>query len=151
MSLEDRTTDRKSLREVTGKMAHWGELAQDCVCFANGQGGRLLIGIRDGETLPPSSQQVPLELLDRARKHINELAVNVEVLGQPVAAENGGRFVELAILRALGVASTTDGRCFPRVSAAGRPVIGDEVLQGHQLHADNVRLVRTLLCDGEVW
>jgi ATP-dependent DNA helicase RecG len=129
MSLEDQTTDRKSLREVTGKTAHWGELARDCVCFADGQGGRFLIGIRDGETLPPSSQGAPLELLDRARKQIKELTVNVPPLPQPMAAENGGRFVELAILRAPGVASTTDGRCFPRVSVVGRPVIGDEVLQ----------------------
>jgi len=49
MSLEDQHTDRKSLRTVTGKAADWDALAKDCVCFANSAGGRLLIGIEDGE------------------------------------------------------------------------------------------------------
>jgi uncharacterized protein (TIGR02646 family) len=59
MTLEDQHTDRKSLRTITGKTADWDALARDCVCFANGAGGRLLIGIEDGEALPPSEQTVP--------------------------------------------------------------------------------------------
>jgi hypothetical protein len=31
MSLEDQTTDRKSLRTFTGKTAAWDELAKDCL------------------------------------------------------------------------------------------------------------------------
>jgi ATP-dependent DNA helicase RecG len=129
MSLEDQHTDCKSLRKVTGRTVDWDELARDCVCFANGQGGRLLIGIEDGEVLPPVSQRVPPELLERLRKRINELTVNVQVLPQLMMAENGGQFVELGISRALGVASTTDGRYFLRVSDVCRPVVGDEVLR----------------------
>ena len=117
---------------MTGKTAEWDELARHCVCFANGQGGRLLIGIEDGEALPPVSQRVPPvsqrvspELLDRLRKRINELTVNVQVLPQLMTAENGGQFIELMISRALGVVSTTDGRYFLRVSDACQPVIGD--------------------------
>ena len=53
MSFEDQHTDRKSLRTITGKNADWDALARDCVCFANGAGGRLLIGIEDGAALPP--------------------------------------------------------------------------------------------------
>ena len=49
MTLEDQHTDRKSPRTVIGKTADWDALAKDCVCFANGAGGRLLIGIEDGE------------------------------------------------------------------------------------------------------
>lgn len=75
MTLEDQHTDRKSLRTVTGKTADWEALAKDCVCFANGAGGRLLIGIEDGEALPPAGQVVPPELLDRLRKRLPELTV----------------------------------------------------------------------------
>ncbi len=57
MTLEDHHTDRKSLRTVTGKSADWDALAKDCVCFANGAGGRLLIGIEDGEALPPPGRK----------------------------------------------------------------------------------------------
>jgi ATP-dependent DNA helicase RecG len=47
---EGQHLDRKSLRIVRGKTANFSELAQECVGFANGSGGRLLIGIEDGAT-----------------------------------------------------------------------------------------------------
>ena len=80
MTLEDQHTDLKSLRTVIGKTADWDSLARDCVCFANGAGGRLLIGIEDGEALPPAGQVVPPDVLDRLRKRIGELTVNVQAL-----------------------------------------------------------------------
>lgn len=58
MTLEDQHTDRKSLRTITGKPADWEALAKDCVCFANSAGGRLLIGIEDGEALLPAGQML---------------------------------------------------------------------------------------------
>lgn len=58
MTLEDQHTDRKSMRTVTGKTADWDALAKDRVCFANGAGGRLLIGIEDGEVLLPAGQML---------------------------------------------------------------------------------------------
>jgi len=129
MSLENQTTDCKSLRTVTGKTANWDEVAKDCVCFANGQGGRLLIGIEDDQILPPTGQSIPEDLLDRLRKRIGELTVNVQVLPQIVIAENGGQFIELVISRATGVASTCDGRYFIRISDTCQPVLGDDVLR----------------------
>lgn len=47
MPREDQHTDLKSLRTITAKNAEWSSLAQDCVCFANSAGGRLLMDIRD--------------------------------------------------------------------------------------------------------
>lgn len=38
---EGQHSDCKSLRKVTGRTANFAELAQDCVCFANGSGGQL--------------------------------------------------------------------------------------------------------------
>ncbi|MBE2295092.1 MAG: putative DNA binding domain-containing protein [Phycisphaerales bacterium] len=128
MSLEDQQTDRKSLRVITGR-ADWNEIAKDCVCFANGQGGRLLIGIEDGEILPPFSQTINPELLDTFRKRISELTVNVQVLPQIITADNGGQFIELTISRAVSVASTCDGRYFLRVGDACQPLVGDDVLR----------------------
>jgi hypothetical protein len=43
VTIEDQHVDRKSLRIIQGKAADWEEIAKDCVCFANGAGGRLLI------------------------------------------------------------------------------------------------------------
>ena len=44
-------------------------------------------------------------------------------------ADNGGQFIALTIPRALGVASTCDGRYFLRVGDTCRPVVGDDVLR----------------------
>jgi len=129
MTREDQHTDLKSLRTVAGKSADWAALAQDCVCFANGAGGRLLIGIEDGQTEPPADQVVPPELLDRLRKRIGELTMNVQALPRLQRAPNGGEFIELVIERSPAVASTRDGRYFLRVGDTCQPVLGDDVLR----------------------
>ena len=129
MTREDQHTDLKSLRTITGKTPDWDALAKDCVCFANGAGGRLLIGIEDGETLPPPSQVVAPELIDRLRKRIGELSVNVQALPSLKQATNGGEFIELLIERSPSVASTCDGKFFLRVGDTCQPVLGDDVLR----------------------
>jgi ATP-dependent DNA helicase RecG len=129
MSLEDQITDRKSLKTLTVKNPDWDELAKDCVCFANGQGGRLLIGIEDGQVLPPDGQRVDPNLLDKLRKRIGELTVNVQALPSIVTAANGAQFIELLIDRSQNVASTCDGRYFMRVADTCQPVLGDDVLR----------------------
>lgn len=129
MSLEGQLLDRKSLRSVTGKTADWSELAKDCVAFANALGGRLLIGIEDGEVLPPAEQRVPSTLPDTLRRRLGELTVNVSVRPEVRVAENGGEFIELMVDRSASVASTTEGRYFLRVADSSKPVIGNEVIR----------------------
>lgn len=129
MSLEGQLLDRKSLRSVTGKTADWPELAKDCVAFANALGGRLLIGIEDGEELPPAGQRIPTTLPDTLRRRLGELTVNVSVRPEVRVAENGGEFLEVAVDRSASVASTTEGRFFLRIADSSKPVIGNEVLR----------------------
>lgn len=129
MSLEGQLLDRKSLRTVSGKTADWTELAKDCVAFANALGGRLLIGIEDGEIDPPVTQRVASALPDTLRRRIAELTVNVSVRPLVRVADNGGEFIELAIDRSVSVASTSDGRYFLRIGDTSKPVIGDEVMR----------------------
>lgn len=129
MSLEGQHLDCKSLRVVIGKTADWAELAKDCVAFANGLGGRLLIGVEDGQTLPPPEQRIPAELPDSLRRRVAELTVNVSVRPQLRVADNGGELVELAVDRATATASTSDGRYFLRIGDVSKPVLGDEVMR----------------------
>jgi ATP-dependent DNA helicase RecG len=121
--------DRKSLRKVTGGTAGFSELAQDCVGFANGAGGKVLVGIEDDSEAPPPDQRVDPTLLDRIRKRVGELTVNVQVLPVLERHENGGEYIALTIPRAVGVASTSDGRYFLRVGDSCRPIVGDDVLR----------------------
>ncbi len=44
---------------LAAEAGSWPELAKDCVAFANALGGQLLIGIEDGEELPPQAQRWP--------------------------------------------------------------------------------------------
>lgn len=129
MSLEGQLSDKKSLRTVTGKTADFTELAKDCVAFANAQGGHLLIGIEDKDVIPPVEQRIKPTLLDTIRKRIAELTVNVIVLPSIVQAENCGEYIDLAIHRSQGVASTSDGRFFIRIADTCQPVLGDDVLR----------------------
>lgn len=129
MSLEGQLIDKKSLRAVTGKSADFTELAKDCVAFANAQGGRLLIGIEDRDVLPPAEQRIKPALLDTIRKRIAELTVNVIVLPSIVQTASGGEYIDLAIQRSPGVASTSDGRYFIRVGDSCLPIVGDDVMR----------------------
>lgn len=130
MSLEGQLLDRKSLRAVTTKSADWAELAKDCVAFANAMGGRLLIGIENGEELPPPGQGIPADLPDLLRRRVGELTVNVALRPTVVTAGNGGEYIELTVVRSSsGVASTSDGRFFLRIADTSCPVLGDDVMR----------------------
>lgn len=128
-SHENQTLERKSLRKVSANTADFAELAKDCVCLANGAGGRILIGIEDGERLPPPAQQIDPGLLDKVRRRVGELTVNVQVLSELQRSENGGEMLVLIVPRAAGVASTSDGRYYLRVGDTCQPVVGDDVLR----------------------
>jgi ATP-dependent DNA helicase RecG len=126
---EGQRLDRKSLRVVQGASTDFEELAKDCVCFANGSGGQLLIGIEDDASLPPPGQCIESRLLDRIRKRVGELTVNVTVIPEIQTAVNGGQLIILTIQRAIGVASTCDGRFYMRIGDDCKPILGDEVLR----------------------
>lgn len=129
MSQEGQLLDHKSLRVVTGKTADWNEIAKDCIAFSNATGGRLLLGIEDGQDAPPVGQHIPADLPDTVRRKLAERTVNVAVLPDVVTAPNGGQYIELRIPRALSVASTTDGRYFLRVADQSKPVTGEDVMR----------------------
>ena len=65
--------DKKSLKLVTGKTSNFGDLAKDCVAFANTHGGYLAIGIEDGMDMPAPNQVIPENLPEKVIKRLNEL------------------------------------------------------------------------------
>ncbi len=127
--VEDRRLDRKSLCTVTGKTADFSKLAKDCVCFANGSGDQLLIGIKDGDVHPPVRQRIDPALLSHICKHIRELTINVRVLPELLQDDNGGDYIVITISRSTGVASTSDGHYFLRIGDTFRAVVGDDVMR----------------------
>ena len=126
-SNETQVLDRKSLRVVEGDAADFKALASDCVCFANANGGTLEIGIEARETGPPAGQRVSPQTPDLIRRRVSELTTNVQVNPEVVRAENGGEYIKLKVFRAVGVASTCDGRFLIRVGDNCVPIIGDDI------------------------
>lgn len=120
--------ERKSLRLAMGKTADWDAISRACVCFANGRGGVLEIGIEDGETEPPPGQVIPEDLPDRVFKRVAELTHNVLVV-YPVTrmAPNGGQALVVRVPVSSGLACTTDGRYFARLSDTCKPVQPEEM------------------------
>jgi ATP-dependent DNA helicase RecG len=129
MSLEGQLRDQKSLRVITGKTADWKELAKDCVAFANAIGGKLLIGIEDGDTAPPTGQRIPDGLIDTVQRKIRQNTVNITTLPHIIRLDSGDEYLELQIPRAVAVASTSDGRYFLRIADQSRPLVGEEVMR----------------------
>src|SRR5690606_3653932 len=129
MSEENSSFDRKSLRLFIGTKVDWDELAKDCVAFANGVGGRILVGLEDQADEPPSDQVVPETLGETIQKRMAERTVNVQVIVRPQVASNGGQLLEVAIARSTSVASTTSGRFYLRLGDTCVPITGDDVLR----------------------
>lgn len=126
--LENEQFEKKSLLALTKPNPDWDELAKDCVCFANAQGGRILFGIEDKASQPETSQRIPVSLPARLSKEIQQRTLNVSVLPQIKTAENGGEFLELLVQRsATSIAGTSNGRYYVRVSDECKPLLPDEL------------------------
>jgi ATP-dependent DNA helicase RecG len=125
---ENQFIDKKRLDTVIGKSAEWKELAKDCVCFANSRGGIILVGIADGDSVPPDSQKIDSDLPFKIKKKISEHSVNVGLNAIIKTAENGGEYIELEILfSASTIASTTDGKYYYRSDDTCMPLLPDEL------------------------
>ncbi len=125
---ENSLFEKKSLRIVSGDKPKWKELAKDCVCFANGVGGKILIGIEDNKDLPDENQKVENVLIEKIRKRINSLTINVAINVKKQIAKNGGEYIELIVLMSKNsVASTSDGKYYIRVSDNCNPVLPDAI------------------------
>lgn len=125
---ENSKFDKKSLKSVLGKNSNYGELAKDCVAFANANGGVLHIGIENDSDLPECSQSIPDDLPEKIVKRINELTFNVSVRSETVTADNGGQFIKLQIFPSqVSIACTTKGQYLYRDHDQSRVLLPDEL------------------------
>lgn len=126
---ENKNIDKKSLKFLKAKQTNWDELAKDCVCFANGQGGFIYIGIEDKEKLPPEKQAITdRNLPDVIQKNIAHRTVNIGIAVTIEIAENKAEYIKVQVFRnAQTIASTTDGKYYIRVHDECKPVPPDEM------------------------
>ncbi len=126
---ENKNIDKKSLKFLNGKNTDWNELAIDCVCFANAQGGFIYIGIEDKAIFPPEEQKITdRNLPDIIQKNIAHRSVNVGIAVTIETAENKAEYIKIQVFRnAQTIASTTDGKYYVRVHDECKPVPPDEM------------------------
>lgn len=126
---ENKNIDKKSLKFLNGKNTDWNELGKDCVCFANGSGGVVLIGVEDGNELPPVNQKIKdRNTPDLIQKNIAHRTINVGIAVTIETAENSSEYIRLEVFRnAQTIASTTDGRYYIRVHDECNPILPDEM------------------------
>ncbi|WP_037318970.1 ATP-binding protein [Salegentibacter sp. Hel_I_6] len=126
--IENSEFDKKSLKIIKGKTSDWSELAKDCVCFANGKGGTIVIGVEDDQDEPEPSQKIPDSLVEKINKTIPERTIGVAVSASKEVRSNGGEIINLKIFRNNQlIASTSDGRYYARVSDDCKPIPPDEI------------------------
>lgn len=126
---EDKNRDYKSLRKAIGKQADLKSLAETCVCFANAQGGELVIGIEDQEPEPPLGQRVSSEEMNDVVKKLRSLTDGVGLVNpEMIKHDNGGEYFTIRILPSTRtIATTSSGKVFIRISDNCFPVGGDEL------------------------
>jgi ATP-dependent DNA helicase RecG len=125
---ENSLLDKKSLALVSGNKSNLKELAKDCVCFANAQGGSILIGIEDDSDIPPYGQVINNDLLEKINKVIPALTHNVGIAATLKTASNDAQYIDLQVFRSIqSVASTTDGKYYTRVSDDCKPILPEDL------------------------
>lgn len=129
--IENKNTEYKSLKKVFGKSADIRSLAELCVCFANAQGGRIIVGIEDGEASPNPEQKISQLDVNEVVKKLRSHTDGVGIIQQEITTHsNGGQFFELKILPSLKtIATTSTGKVFVRISDNCFPVSSDELTQ----------------------
>lgn len=127
--VEDKNKDYKSLRKVTGRTADLKKLAETCVCFANAQGGEIIIGIEDKESVPPENQKIEQKIINEVVKKLRGLTDGVGIVNPEIIHhENGGEYFILNILPSTRtIATTSSGKIFIRVSDNCFPVGNEEL------------------------
>lgn len=126
---ENKNIDKKSIKFLKGKQTDWDELAKDCVCFANAQGGFIYVGIEDKEKQPPEKQKISdRNLPDIIQKNIAQRTVNIGVAVTIETATNKAEYIKVQVFRnAQTIASTTDGKYYVRIHDECKPIPPDEM------------------------
>ncbi len=129
MNIEDKNREHKSLKKAIGDKANHRDLAETCVCFANAQGGEIIIGIEDKQDAPPPGQTIKQEDINALVRSLRQLTDGVSIITSDIIThENGGAYFFLNIQPSTRViATTSSGKVFIRISDSCYPVGSDDL------------------------
>ena len=134
--VENHSIDYKGLKKIIGdngrlKSEGLRELAVTCVSFANVQGGKIVIGIEDGETSPPKEQKIDSKIMNETVTRLRTLCFNVGIiLNEKDTDNNGGEYFSLTIQPTLkSLATTADGKIYVRVGDQSQPGRSEDIVR----------------------
>jgi ATP-dependent DNA helicase RecG len=117
MQEESKNIDYKSIRKIQQGDSGFKELAISAVCFANSQGGKLIIGIEDNNKMPLAKQHITVEDINKTINRLRSLTFNVGLMASDILEHTqGGQYFEITVLpSAKTIATTSDGKIFLRM------------------------------------
>ena len=127
---ENHSIEYKSLDKTEGGKK-LRELARECVCFANAQGGTIFIGLDDKTKEPPTTQKISQDKINTTLKALRGFTNSVG-LAEPehLTHENGGEYFSFRVLPSLKtVAMTSDGKVGIRIGEECVPVDSQSLTQ----------------------
>ncbi|GGC57743.1 ATP-dependent DNA helicase [Pedobacter quisquiliarum] len=126
---EDQNVEYKSLKHAIGPKSNITALAETCVCFANAQGGLIIVGIEDGLTAPDPFQKVAVEDLNTVIARLRSMTDGVGIAGQEILQhDNGGEYFHFRILPSTrAIATTISGKVLIRITDKCYPVGSEEL------------------------
>lgn len=115
---EDSNIDFKSLKKAIGQKSDVESLAETCVCFANAQGGKLVIGIENKESEPPANQKINIDEMNKVVSRLRSLTDGVGLANPEIIKHtNGGEYFVINILPSTRIiATTSSGKVFVRIT-----------------------------------
>lgn len=126
---EGNRIEYKSLKKVLGSKSDVESIAETCVCFANTQGGKIIVGIEDRESVPPLNQKVNTGEINKFLKRLRTLMDGVAIANPTLHEhENGSQYFSFHVLPSNKlIATTSSGKVLIRISDNCFPVRSEEL------------------------
>ena len=131
--MENQVREYKSLQIITG--GRFKELAEECVGFANAQGGVIVVGVEDKTKEPPNNQRIEQKLLNNTLERLRGLTYSVALSASEILThKNGSEYFEIYVAPSKKTTATTsDGKILMRVADKCLPVHGEDI---HRIAAE---------------
>ena len=125
--MENQVREYKSLQVITA--GRFRDLAEECVGFANAQGGMIVIGFDDKMTMPPQNQKIEQKWLNNTLERLRGLTFAVALsVSEILVHENGGEYFEINVAPSKKIiATTSDGKILMRIADKCLPVRGEDI------------------------
>jgi len=125
--MENQFREYKSFQTI--KAGRFKELAEECVAFANAQGGIIVIGFDDKTQKPPQNQKIEQKAINDTLERLRGLTFSVSLsVSEILTHENGSEYFEVTVSPSKKIiATTSDGKIFMRAADKCLPVHGEDI------------------------